>query len=431
MKILVADITIASDFREDATDVGDLALSIQQNGLINPITLVERDNGFEVIAGRRRFKALRDYLGMTELEVGVHCLLNSRENLDPLVIQFEENHKRKDFNPIELARLVKTIHLAKQQEHGIAYKGMKGGWTIKDTAAILSSEPTFITRLLKISENEELVKNCTTLHEALQTIERATNKQIVDTARKVRVAKTLESIESLEIEDYINNLHNKDARLFLAEQKEETIDFIHIDPPFAIDIDEIAGAQTYDAYNDKPEDILPLVKQVLQECFRIAKPNSFIVCWCANQYASWTQEAMKAAGFSVSPTLLYWVKTNCSGRSSDPNKRLGSIVEVAVYGWKGNEAELTIKGRNNVFPHPVPRTERIHIAQKPETLIMDLINIFSLPGAIVLDCFSGSGSTLRACYQTKRQFIGCELDVNHYNTSILETVKWTTKQSAA
>jgi len=431
MNIPIELINISSDFRAEPTDIGELALSIQQNGLINPITLKEVDGHYEIMAGRRRFRALRDYLEYKELVVGRHCIIYEKVDIHPLVIQFEENHKRKDFNPVELARLVKDIHEEKQQEHGTAYKGIKGGWSIKNTAALLSSEPTFITRLLKIAENEDLVKNCQTLHEALQTIERATNKTIVDTARKVRVAKTLEQIESLEIEDYISSLQNIDALTFLNEQTDETVDFIHIDPPFAIDIDEVAGSQSYDAYDDKPEEILPLVERVINECYRILKPNCFIVCWCANQYATWLQEAMKKAGFSVSPTLLYWVKTNCSGRSSDPNKRLGSIVEVAVYGWKGNDAELTIKGRGNVFPQPIPRTDRIHVAQKPEELLIDILNIFSLPGGIVLDCFSGSGSTLRACYKTKRQFRGCELSENHYNTSILKTIEWATKQSAA
>ena len=36
-------------------------------------------------------------------------------------------------------------------------------------------------------------------------------------------------------------------------------------------------------------------------------------------------------------------------------------------------------------------------------------------GATVLDCFMGSGSTGVACLQTKRNFIGIELDENYYN----------------
>ncbi len=430
MKIPTSLIYVSSDFRADSTEIGELALSIQQNGLINPITLIEHDEGYEVVAGRRRFRALKEMLELKELEVGVHCLLRDKEQTEPLVIQFEENHRRKDFNPIELARLVKTIHTERQLEHGAAVRGHKGGWGIKNTASLLSSEPTFITRLLKIADNEELVKGCTSLAEALQTIERLSNKQIVDTVRKARVEKALSSIEDLGIEDYISGLQNTDALSLTTSLEPETIDFIHLDPPFAIDLDDIAGSDSYDAYQDDPEIILPLVKATLQACFPLLKYNKFILVWCANQYATFVQELLREAGFSVSPTLLYWVKTNCSGRSSDPNKRLGSIVEVAAYGWKGQDAELTKKGRNNVFPFPSVRSERIHVAQKPESLIVDLLQIFSLPGDLVLDLFSGSGSTMRACYQSKRQFKGCEKDENHFNTSVLETLKWAAKQSA-
>lgn len=37
---------------------------------------------------------------------------------------------------------------------------------------------------------------------------------------------------------------------------------------------------------------------------------------------------------------------------------------------------------------------------------------------LVLDCFSGSGSTAIACHQTKRNFIGSELDEDFYNISM-------------
>lgn len=429
MKIKVEDIFVSSDFREETPDIGELALSIQQNGLINPITLKKCGDKYEVLAGRRRFKALKDYLQFTELEVGIHCLF--LDDANPLVVQFEENHRRKDFNPIELARLVKTIHKQKQDEVGPAIKGIGGGWGIKETARLLSSDPTFIKRLLKIADNEEIVQHCTTLTEALQTIDRFLNKQVIDTARKVRVNKALKEVEGLDIDDYISSFYNEDALSFLSTVESESIDFIHIDPPFAIDIDDVAGGATYEAYEDRPDEVLPLVSSVLKECFRVAKPNTFIVCWCANQYARWTQDELTKAGFSPANTLLYWVKVNSPSRVSDPTKRLGSAVEVAAYGWKGADAELTIKGRSNVFPFPTIRSERIHIAQKPETLVADILNIFSLPGALVLDCFGGSGSTLRACYLTRRRFVGCEIDENYYNSAVLETLKWHEKQSAA
>ena len=39
-------------------------------------------------------------------------------------------------------------------------------------------------------------------------------------------------------------------------------------------------------------------------------------------------------------------------------------------------------------------------------------------GDLVLDCFSGSGTTAIACHNTKRRFIGYEINDEWYNTSI-------------
>ena len=51
-----------------------------------------------------------------------------------------------------------------------------------------------------------------------------------------------------------------------------------------------------------------------------------------------------------------------------------------------------------------------HPAEKPTSILKHIINASSLPGDIVLDCFSGSGSTLYTALQMGRKSIGIELD---------------------
>jgi site-specific DNA-methyltransferase (adenine-specific) len=51
-----------------------------------------------------------------------------------------------------------------------------------------------------------------------------------------------------------------------------------------------------------------------------------------------------------------------------------------------------------------------HVCEKPEKMLEDFISASSNPGAIVLDSFAGSGSTLIAAQKLGRQFIGIELD---------------------
>ena len=63
--------------------------------------------------------------------------------------------------------------------------------------------------------------------------------------------------------------------------------------------------------------------------------------------------------------------------------------------------------------HPPPRnkkqSEHLHPAKFPEDLIANFINFFTKEGMWVLDPFVGTGSTLVACDQTKRNGIGVEL----------------------
>jgi adenine-specific DNA-methyltransferase len=51
-----------------------------------------------------------------------------------------------------------------------------------------------------------------------------------------------------------------------------------------------------------------------------------------------------------------------------------------------------------------------HPAEKPLDLIKHIIKASSKAGAVVLDCFGGSGTTFDACRQLDRRYIGCDFD---------------------
>jgi ParB/RepB/Spo0J family partition protein len=428
MKVPIEKFVISSDFREEAEDIGDLAHSILTTGLIEPIIVELTPEGtYNILAGRRRFFALTEYLKLTELEEGVHFLC--REALNSLLVQFIENFQRKDPKPLESARLVQAIHAEQQAIHGVAVRSQKVGWSIADTAKLLNRDTSFVSRLLTIAEHPDLVEDCTSLRDALATIEKAKASSIANKVKKARAEKGTEKLQHTKIETYIKELKLCKAEDFLQTLKPESTDFIFTDPPFAIDIDEIAGSTEYDAYEDNPQEVLNTIELVVPRLYRVLKPNKYVVIWTAFEHFSWLQSQMLLAGFSVSNIPLVWVKTNAVGRSRDPSKVLGSVCEIAVYGWKGQQAELTQKGRGNVFPHPTVRTNRIHIAQKPESLVIDILGIFSLPGDVILDVFSGSGSTLRGCFKSKRAFLGCEKDENHLVNSVLYTRQWAEEQN--
>lgn len=60
----------------------------------------------------------------------------------------------------------------------------------------------------------------------------------------------------------------------------------------------------------------------------------------------------------------------------------------------------------------------IHPTQKPTRLLERLMNLVCDSGALVLDPFSGSGSTAVACMNTGRHYIGYEIDKEYYDASM-------------
>lgn len=73
--------------------------------------------------------------------------------------------------------------------------------------------------------------------------------------------------------------------------------------------------------------------------------------------------------------------------------------------WKGGRTQTTVwqEGRENT-------KNLTHPTMKPVDLLLRAIKLSSNPGDLVLDAFSGSGSTLIACHMSRRRFAGIELD---------------------
>jgi DNA modification methylase len=57
---------------------------------------------------------------------------------------------------------------------------------------------------------------------------------------------------------------------------------------------------------------------------------------------------------------------------------------------------------------------KLHPSQKPITILLPLIEAFSAPGAVVLNPFAGSGSSLLAAKMLGRRYIGIELDATYH-----------------
>ena len=64
------------------------------------------------------------------------------------------------------------------------------------------------------------------------------------------------------------------------------------------------------------------------------------------------------------------------------------------------------------------KEKRIHPTQKPVDLFGQILRDYSKENDLVLDCFSGSGTTAIACHRLKRRFICIEKDKDYYEASV-------------
>lgn len=85
------------------SELRELANSIAESGLIQPIAVVPFEGHFRLIAGNRRLHACRDMLGWEEIEAVVHEQSLSEEDATTV-----ENLHRRDLDPIEEAVLFGT-----------------------------------------------------------------------------------------------------------------------------------------------------------------------------------------------------------------------------------------------------------------------------------------------------------------------------------
>lgn len=106
----------ASDNIREVKDIDDLLASIQEHGIVNPITVLdEGDSNFKVIAGFRRFAAAVQ-LGLKKIPC--HVMLKDREGVDE--ISLTENITRMDMTPYEECMAVKALYGKKKTPSAIA-----------------------------------------------------------------------------------------------------------------------------------------------------------------------------------------------------------------------------------------------------------------------------------------------------------------------
>jgi len=125
-------------------------------------------------------------------------------------------------------------------------------------------------------------------------------------------------------------------------------------------------------------------------------------------------------------TTIVWNKDQFTlGRGKYQNK-----YEPCWFGWnKSGAAFIDDRKLTNVWDFARPKASKLHPTMKPVELVENAIGHASNVGAIVLDLFGGSGSTMIACEKTSRVCRMSELTPNYCDVIINRWQNFTGKQA--
>jgi DNA modification methylase len=161
------------------------------------------------------------------------------------------------------------------------------------------------------------------------------------------------------------------------------------------------------------------LSELLEHIIRINKGSVYI--FCGTEQVSLIRKTLVDNKYST--RLLIWEKTNPSPMNGDTIWLSG--IECCVYG-KLSGASFNEHCKNTVLKYPICNDKfKFHTTQKPLEMFSYLVRVSSNKNDLVLDCFSGSGTTAIACHNLNRRFICIEKDEDYYKASVerLENAK--------
>ena len=227
-----------------------------------------------------------------------------------------------------------------------------------------------------------------------------------------------------------------DAIAELRNIPSNSVNLIVTDPPYNLgkDYGNNHDLKGFDEY-------LEFTKQWLTEAKRVLREDGTIYVFMGVRFVSYLYDILDRELKLYFNSWISWHYTQGLGKTKGFSPRHDDILmftKSKKYNFYLDNVRVPQKyyrSRNNMrganpgdvwlfsHVHYCNGNRQKHPTQKPEGLIERMVLASSKEGDLVVDPFSGSGTTLRVCQQLKRQCIGIEL-----NPEYVENTKYRLNQ---
>ena len=225
----------------------------------------------------------------------------------------------------------------------------------------------------------------------------------------------------MKFEDMINTITLANSYELIKDIPDKSIDLIYTDIPYLFADGGFSNSPLSQRIKKlKQEDLAGITKgidhAILDEFVRVLKKvNCFIWCSKAQILDILNYFYNKGCMFEI----LIWTKTNPTPMTN--NTFLPDIEYCLYFRETGVRLNEGYELKSKWYSSPINKRDKDkykHPTIKPIELVKRHIQHTTQKGDIVLDCFSGSGTTCVAAKETERQYIGIEINPEYYKISI-------------
>ena len=224
-------------------------------------------------------------------------------------------------------------------------------------------------------------------------------------------------------EDMLNTITLGDSYELIKYIPDNSIDLVYIDIPYLIEDGGCSNSELSKRIAKVQKNEIEKIRHgidynILEELCRVMK-NIYCYIWCSKE------QILDISKYFVEEkkcrvNYLVWCKTNPTPMTN--NVWLPDIEYCLCFKGEGTPRYndgYELKNKWYISEKNKKDKERYnHPTIKPLELVKRHILHSTQPKDIVLDCFSGSGTTCVACKELDRQFIGIEIDPEYHKISL-------------
>jgi adenine-specific DNA-methyltransferase len=407
------------DFDEDR--LLELSESIGTTGLLHALVVrSDSDGSVVLVAGERRLRAIEmlnlqgrtfDY-GNSPVPLG-HVPVVTLGELDEVEAEeaeLAENIIRLDLTWQEKTEAIARLAALKERQDPTATRQEIGEAIFPDLVAGAASfavrQATILQRHMATDPDVAKAKN---VSEALKIVKRKEDARVNIALARDMGGKSATDLYSAELAD---------CRDWLRNAPDAQFDVILIDPPYGMGADSFGDAAgkmvgIEHKYDDSPDYVWPLMKEIFPHFMRITKPEAHLYVWCDIDFFPDLRAMAAACGWWVHRTPLINIKRD-GGRVPWPEHGPRRSYELVLYAVKGRKPVTAIY--SDVFTSAFASDEDTagHGAAKPIESYTELLKRSCRPGDSVVDFFAGTGTILDAAKRLSLRATAVERDEANY-----------------